>query len=137
MSLTAIQKLALSKLALTDSEKNSIVPGKHRVSFVVKVDGDVTVLDKETYTPTVDIPLIPTVALALKKMGVQREHFLKIMSDAMTEVLTSDKNMREAMVKESGLSECEDLFRAQLKDLPRKTRAGKAKSTVKVQAITL
>lgn len=131
MSLTALQKLALSNIELSKEERKQIAPGKHKVSFTVTVDGTLDVSENETYTPTVDIPLIPSMALALKKMGVQREHFLGVLRTAMEEVLVADKNMREAMIKESGLADFESDFRKTLGTLPKKTRVGKVKAILK------
>lgn len=128
MSLTALQKLALSNIELSKEERRLIAPGKHNVSFTVTVDGTLDVSENETYTPTVDIPLIPSMALALKKMGVQREHFLGVLKEAMTEVLASDKDMREAMIKEVGLADFESDFRKTLGTLPKKVRVGKVKA---------
>lgn len=134
MALTALQKLALSNVEISKEERKTIAPGNHQVSFTVSVEGQLNVAENETYTPTVDVPLIPTVALALKKMGVQREHFLGILKESMTEVLSADKGMREALIEESGLAAFEADFRKTLGTLPRKTRVGKVKAKLKVSA---
>lgn len=128
--LTPLQKLALANISLTNEERKQIAPGKHEVSFTIEVKGTLDVADPESYVPTVDIPLIPTVALALKKMGIQRENFLALMRESMTEVLQSDKKMREALIKQSGLEAFEDDFRKTLGTLPKKTRVGKVKAAV-------
>jgi hypothetical protein len=132
MSLTALQKLALSNIELSKEERKKIAPGKHNVSFTVTVDGTLDVAANESYTPTVDIPLIPSMALALKKMGVQREHFLGVLKDAMVEVLAADKTMREAMIKEVGLADFESDFRKTLGTLPKRTRVGKVKASLNI-----
>lgn len=131
MTLTALEKLALSNIEPSKEERQSIAPGKHKVAFTVTVNGVLDVSAPESYIPTVDVPLIPTVALALKKMGVQRENFLAIMKESMTEVLACDKAMRVALVAESGLIDFEKDFRKTLGKLPKKTRVGKVNAKLK------
>jgi hypothetical protein len=135
--LTEIQKLALEKLSVK-ADRTQITSGTHTVQpFTIEVRGALTVSADETYTPTVDIPLIPTVALALKKMGVQRAHFLKVMREAVNEVVLADRNMRSALIAQSGLEEFEAEFRQKvLAELPNKTRNGKVSSALTVTPVT-
>jgi hypothetical protein len=135
--LTEIQKLALSNLKLQPN-REEIPVGTHAIPpFLVEVSGAVDVLENETYVPTVDIPLIPTVALALKKMGIQREHFMKVMKEAVQEVILSDSRMRAALVSQAGLDEFEAEFRQKvLSELPLKTRKGKVLATLAVNQVT-
>lgn len=129
--LTEIQKLAIA--SLNPQVARELIPvGTHVIEpFTIEVSGSLEVLDNEVYTPTVDIPLIPTVALALKKMGIQREHFLSVMRGAVEEVLLTPKSMREALVAQAGLAEFEAEFRqAVLANLPNKTRKGKVLGAV-------
>lgn len=134
--LTNLQKLALNKLDL-EVDRESIAPGRYPLQpFTVQVSGELLVSEDEPFTPTVNIPLIPTVALALKKMGVQREHFLKVMREAVTEVLLQDTEMRQQLITQSGLAEFEDDFRRQvLANLPKKTRAGKVNVDLTVRPV--
>jgi hypothetical protein len=131
--LTEIQKLALEKLSL-EANRRSIAPGVYQIpAFNVQVSGTLDVLPDQTYTPTTDIPLIPIVALALKKMGVQRDHFLGVLREAATEVLLADKEMRAALIQQVGLADFEEEFRQRvLATLPRKTRAGQVKADLTV-----
>jgi len=109
--LTELQKLLLENLKIK-ADRTAIQPGNYNIPpFMVTVGGSMDVLEDEAYTPTVDIPLIPTVALALKKMGIQREHFLKVMSESVNEVLLQNRSMRAALLAQSGLEEFEAEFR--------------------------
>jgi hypothetical protein len=134
--LTDLQKLALSKLDIEVNRRN-ISPGRYPLQpFTIEVSGELVVSEDEPYTPTVNIPLIPTVALALKKMGVQRGHFLKVMREAVTEVLLQDTEMRRQLIAQSGLAEFEDDFRRQvLANLPKPTRAGKVNTELTVRPV--
>jgi len=132
MTLTNLQKLALT--ACTEFDRSAIGPGTYVIEpFNVTVGGRVTVCADEEYTPTIKIPLIPTVALALKKMGIQREHFLKVMKEAVVEVLAQDADMRAALMQQSGLTTFEEEFRSKvLQNLPKSTRNGKVLTDVTV-----
>lgn len=131
--MNEIQKLALEKLNIK-ADRSAIPAGTHTVApFVIEVSGELDVAPEETYTPTTDIPLIPTVALALKKMGIQRDHFLGVLREAAMEVVLQDREMRTQLLAQSGLSEFEAEFRQKvLAALPRKTRVGKVNAAVRV-----
>ena len=134
--LTELQKLLLENLKIK-ADRTAIQPGNYNIPpFMVTVGGSMDVLEDEAYTPTVDIPLIPTVALALKKMGIQREHFLKVMSESVNEVLLQNRSMRAALLAQSGLEEFEAEFRRKvLAELPNKTRKGKVLAHTTVQQV--
>lgn len=134
--LTNLQKLALQKLEVT-ADRDSITPGNYTVEpFTVQIEGVIGVGPDETYTPTADIPLIPTVALALKKMGIQRDHFLGVLKQAMEEVLLQDKKVRAALMEQIGLAEFERDFRTKvLAGLPNKTRNGKVTTALTVNEV--
>lgn len=134
--LNNLQKLALEKLSV-GADRGAVAPGTHHIPpFFVEISGRLDVSENETYTPTVDIPLLPTVALALKKMGIQREHFLKVMKECVTEVVLQSRAMRTQLIAQSGLSDFEEEFRQKvLAELPRKTRDGKVKAELRVTPV--
>lgn len=134
--LTEIQKLALEKLSIK-ADRSQVRPGTHQVQpFTVTVGGTLNVSPDEVYTPTVDIPLIPTVALALKKMGIQREHFLRVMSESVNEVVLADREMRATLVAQAGLDDFETEFRQKvLAQLPNKTRNGKVSADLRITPV--
>jgi hypothetical protein len=104
--------------------------------FTVTISGQITVGVEETYTPTAEIPLKTVIALAVKKMGIQRSHFLNVLRESMIEVLNTDVELRSALVAESGLNDFEQLLKDRvLSQLPRKTRAGKVKAELTVAEV--
>lgn len=133
--LSPLQRLALAQATkLSAEERVAIAPGTYQVGFGVTVSGEITVDADDTYTPTSSVPLIPTLALALKKMGIQRTHFLEVLREAMTETLASGEDLRAALVAESGLDEAETSLRAMLKKLPKETRRGKTHARIRATA---
>jgi len=78
--LTAVGKSLKSK---------DLPPGEwsvnHRVVF--NVAGTVRKGDPIEYTPTVDIPLLTTLALVLEKSGITRERSIDLLTEAMQEAL--------------------------------------------------
>ena len=119
MNLDGLQRLALEKITAGGKEaRASVSPGVHIVRpFTVRIEGTLKVSEDYETTPTTSIPLIPTIALALKKMGVQREGFMEKLRESMEEVLgTEDCTLREVLAAESGLAEFEAELRAKVFD---------------------
>jgi hypothetical protein len=128
MTLSNIQALALSKVKVGDEVRGLVRPGSYEVGFSVVVAGSLIVGEDETYVPTTHVPLIPAMALALRRSGFQREGILASLVDAMRETMEGGEEFREAL--EVDVKEAEKLFRASLAILPRATRAGKVKAKV-------
>jgi hypothetical protein len=134
--LTPIQKLAINKLEVENVEQ--FAPGTYRVEpFTVEISGEIRVGAPSEVTPTASIPLIPTLALAIRRMGIQREPFLAKLREVMTEVLTADEATRTAMVTDLGVAEFEAMMREQvLRRLPKQRRAGPVRARVTVTPVT-
>ena len=126
--LTNIEALALSKVKLGEGVREAVKPGEYHVGFVVEVKGSLVVGADETYTPTTHVPLIPAMALALRRAGFQRDGILALLVDAMRETMTGGESFREEL--EADVKEAEKLFRASLAILPRASRAGKVHAKV-------
>ncbi len=134
--LTPIQKLAINKLEVGQVEE--FAPGTYQVEpFTVEISGEIRVGVSSSVTPTASIPLIPTLALAIRRMGIQREPFLAKLQEVMTEVLTADEATRTAMVADLGVAEFEAMMREQvLSRLPKQRRAGPVRARVTVTPVS-
>ena len=82
-------KLAIIKSLDKEVKDFKATPGVHQVDEIVtiRVVGTITKGQDNEYTPTVDIPLLPTLALVLEKAGFQRELAKTLLVDAMREAL--------------------------------------------------
>ena len=69
IKLLAIEKAA-SKTAKAENARDKLTPGTYSVETVVKVSGTLTVAPDTERVPTVSIPLLPALALALRYAGV-------------------------------------------------------------------
>jgi hypothetical protein len=123
--MNEIETLALSKLSVPDV-RASVRAGKYDVDFVVHIKGSLDVSEDETYTPTTHVPIIPAMALALRRAGVQRDGIVLALVDAMKEVMASDEDLRETL--KADVDEAEKLFRQGLAELPRAIRKGKVRT---------
>lgn len=128
--MTNLAKLALIKQWQKDLDAAGYVPppGYHPVNetAVVHVKGGVNKLQDEQYTPTVDIPLLPTMALLLEKCGFQRELVKDILIQSMTEAIRHQRDPHDLIngrVKdiETAMEHVREVTDA----LPLKTRSGK------------
>lgn len=85
----------LTKLAISKSLEKSLTkgfkaePGVHNIDEIVsiRVQGTITKGADVPYTPTVDIPMLATLAIVLEKAGFQRENAKKLLVEAMQEAL--------------------------------------------------
>jgi len=103
--------------------------GRHWIDeeVVVRVTGSVEKRDDQLVSPTVSIPLIPTLALLVEKMGITREHALTMLRDAISEAMTDGVN-EDAHIKEriSDVEKAVTTVRKELIDqLPKMKRGGR------------
>jgi len=85
-------------------------------------------------TPTCSIPLLPTLALLIKRMGATREAALVMLREVMEEALTLDKDAASKLLEELGVAEAEQAIKEQvIGKLPRTF----VKKTVKASGATL
>ena len=63
--------------------------GRHFIDeeIVVRVNGSVEKRSDQLVSPTVSIPLIPTLALFWEKAGITRDHALNMLREAITEAM--------------------------------------------------
>jgi hypothetical protein len=139
-SLTPSQLFALSKVVKTaelKSAREQLAPGEHIVpTFAVQIDGNVSVSEDEEYVPTTSISLIGAACLAIRRMGIQREAFLKVMKEVCTEALTSSEATRAALMLDANVKEFETAFKAEFTaQLPKASRKGKTRVTANASTL--
>lgn len=57
--------------------------------------------------PTTSIPLLPTLALLVKRMGATREAAMEMLTEVMDEALMLDKNATKALLEEQGVADAQ------------------------------
>jgi hypothetical protein len=81
-------------------EEADLDPGLHGFDeeFVVRVCGTVEKYDDELITPTVSVPLVPTLALFWEKAGLERDNAMALLREAIVEAMTDgekeDRNIK-------------------------------------------
>jgi hypothetical protein len=103
--------------------------GRHYVDEVltVRVSGTVRKESDTFCSPTVSIPLIPTLALFWEKSGIAQDHALRMLREAITEGMSVGKDTTEEIqarmkhVEKAIQTVKEDL----LEKLPKQRRAGR------------
>ena len=96
----ALRTIALSKLT-AGKARGEMEVGKHEVDFLARITGSVTVGQDEDYTPTAEIPIIPTLALFIRYCGITREAAEKALIRAMTDAIDNGetgKNKRDCIL---------------------------------------
>jgi hypothetical protein len=105
-------------------------PGVYRnIKMTVEIEVDEMRVAPDTdKAPTASIPLLPTLALLLKRMGVQREEGLDIIKEVMTEALDMGKDATSALLADSGVEAMQKRLKTEVIDkLPRTPVKGAVK----------
>jgi len=124
LAIEAGVKDALKKVAKTagdareraepDQTLNGLV-----INMTLEID-TLTIGHDSDKAPTASIPLLPTLALLVKRMGVTRDAALDAIKGAMEEALALDKDAAKALMQEAGVAEAEKLVKEKvIATLPR------------------
>jgi hypothetical protein len=120
------------KALLAKCWKNEAVdlePGRHCFDelLTVRVSGTVEKQADQLVAPTVSIPLILTLALFWEKCGVNRDHALQMLREAITEAMENGKTKDEQI--EARMKDVEKAVAAVKQDLiaklPKAKRSGR------------
>lgn len=124
--------------------KGKVIPaGAYQIDTVVTlaIKGSLKKGQSTLATPTVEIPLIATMALLLKKMGFQREKAAEILRECMTESLLMKENPQpddqtSAELIAERISDAENAIKfvkeSVLERLPKQPKAGPTNVSVTV-----
>ena len=111
------------------NEAADLEVGRHYIDeeIVVRVHGAVEKRSDQLVSPTVSIPLIPTLALFWEKAGITRDHALNMLREAITEAMddgvSEDANIQDRI---SDVTTAITAVRKELIDkLPKMKRAGR------------
>jgi uncharacterized protein YdbL (DUF1318 family) len=138
-NLTPAQILALSRV-LTDKKIDEARKAiGHPVTtqiapFSVSCSGGtLSVGESVEYTPTVHLPLLDVLVIALHKAGFQRENIMAMVADAASDALRSGDRVGDTTKSDIDFvkSEVEALQAAFSINLPKKSRAGVMKISAK------
>lgn len=133
-----IVKVAIAKIFDKQTEDFKPTPGTHEIDQIVTIHVKGTLVksaDGET-TPTVDIPLLATMALLMEKAGFQRELGKKLVTEAMIEALALQKKGKEFVEgKTKDIDEAMKHVRQITEKLPKKPKSGPTKVQVEIVEI--
>jgi len=133
-----LAKVATAQLLAKDSEVAgfALEPGRYEFdgTITLKITGEVLRSKDGEYTPTADIPLVPTLALLLQRAGVTREASEALIIECATEALEAGTEVTGEMAKRiQDAKETLAALRARLSArLPKKTRKGATKFSGRV-----
>ncbi len=138
-NLSPAQILALSKV-LSDKK---VEEAREAVgnSISLQVDpfdfscqgGTISIGDPTEYTPTVHLPILDILVIALHKAGFQRDNILSLVTDAATDALNSDQRVGDVTKTDIDFvkKEVSNLQASLATNLPKKIRSGTMKVNVK------
>lgn len=126
-------KLAIAKQFEKDTKEFKPTAGNHEIDQIITLRVVGTVSKKADYesTPTVDIPMLATLALVLEKSGFMRDKSSAILVEAMTEALNlGEKGADHIAERVKDIEVAMAKVREVTSALPKKTKSGA--TTVKV-----
>ena len=133
-----IQTIALANLVsdkAVKAAKAAIGAGSHNVSpFTLTVEGGtVTIGESVEYTPTVHLPLLDVLVIALHRAGFQRDGIMQIVEASALDALAEGDKVGDTMKSEIAYvkKEVEGLQSRLSTNLPKATRSGPTKVAVK------
>lgn len=135
-----LTKLALSKVMEKQIKGLRLEAGSHMVDEFIHlhVKGEIKKSEDTEYTPTVDIPLLPTIALFLEKMGFVRDAAERMLVEAMTEAVNlSVSPTAEMQERMRDVESAMDRARRIVGELPRKVRQGQTRVNVEVEELNM
>lgn len=135
MPLTEIQKLALTSLK-QDVDRSQVPVGSHQVApFTVVVSGTLKVCNDTERVPTTSLPMTTIIAFAMKRMGFQRDEFIKVVGEVAEKCLRMTKQEQEDLMVEMGLSQFEAAFKAKMRQLPKVPVKGSVSAALFVEPV--
>jgi hypothetical protein len=118
------------KKGLDAKAREEVGPGLHKnlvMDITVRV-GEMRIANDTDKAPTCSIPMLPTLALLLKRMGFQRDKALEMLAEVMEEAISLDKDATKALLSETGVKEAQDLLKKNvIAKLPRTPVKGAVK----------
>jgi RNA 3'-terminal phosphate cyclase len=133
-TMTPEQWLALANLVSdkeTKAAKASLNPGTFDIQpFTVSVTGGTVALSAPVeYTPTVHLPLLDVMVIALHRAGFQRDGIMALIEGAAIEALNADTGVGAKLKSEVDYVKVEvEALQARLSsNLPKATRSGPCK----------
>ena len=89
--------IALTKLPADKTARENLSPGTYPIDATIRVKGQIKVGEDYSRTPTASIPLLPTMALLIKRMGFQRDKALALLTECVTEALQSGEKVEDML----------------------------------------
>ena len=106
---------------------SQLAPGQYEVDTLVtlRIKGTYKVSNDVSYVPTVDIPMLPTLALLLEKAGIVGPAAERMLVEAMTTALNGGEQAHGAIAERlNDIARAEERVRNLVGQLPRKVRKG-------------
>jgi len=130
-NLTPAQRVLVARATAKAAKTDKLAPGLHNVpSFTVTVaGGELSVGEDESYTPTVSVPLLATLTIALHRAGFQRDGIATIIVDAASIAIGNGNKVGDELETTIAYVQAEvKALQARLSaDLPKKVRKGKVR----------
>lgn len=130
---------ALSRVVKDSTKKSlaaSLPAGEHEVDMTVRISGKLIKGEDTTKVPTVRIPVLASLALAMKFAGVTGDAAINAITAAVSESVLMDKDAAAELIKRDGIEDAIKKLNAELKTkLPRTPVNGTIKAHLDLEEV--
>lgn len=137
--LETIAVAKVIKKSAIERARTGIDPGQNQVVDVtVRISGTINVGEGYDRTPTVNIPILDALALAIHDAGITGKFALAALKRAMTRALEQDDDAKRIIQEQrASLEAAEIAVRATLDDLPKVPCNGTVTTKLTVETLEL
>ena len=136
--LTPLEILAVSKAlkeAAVKAASAEVPEGTYQVDLTVRLVGTVAKGAPTMRTPTASIPLLPAMALLLRRSGVTAASSMDALIGAIEEAMVLGEDARNALLAEVGVADAEQRIRERLAALPKVPVSGAVKTALMIEKV--
>ena len=123
-----VLELALSKLSAPKGVRDEFEPGLYPVDEMVHIKGILQIGEDSERAPSVSIPYLAAMGVAIHRMGTMRDVFLSKFMEVLRIYLDGDEKVREGLLAEFPEAEAmEKAIKAMMQELPKQACKGQVK----------
>ena len=121
--LSNLQTVVLAKLN-SRVEDLDVSPGAYEFDFCVRIQGRAVRAADTEATPTSRALTLETLALFIKRSGLQREAAINILMEVMRDSVQLGSDQKTALLEITGVAEARDRLAREMAKLPKVSRKG-------------
>jgi len=137
--MTNEETVAIAKVikkAVLTAARDALDPGEYDIDATISLSGYIRVAEDTEKVPTVNIPILDALALAIHDAGITGKAALAALKRAMIRALEQDEDAKQIIQEQrASLERAEIEIRAALADLPKVTVKGMVTTKLEIETL--